>query len=165
MLRHRPDVQIVLAGDGRCKERMVQQIADLGIAGQVCLLPWQADPVRLMQAIDVFALSSRWEGLPLILLETMAAGCVPVCTAVDGCAEVIRNGQDGFLVPPDTPSAMADAVLEALRDPQRLGRLSAAARTRVETDFDASRMLKEWQALVLERAGVAPPQGHRKAAP
>lgn len=148
----RPDVQVVMAGEGRLKDEMTARIAAHGLSARIRLLPWQSDPASLMEAIDVFALSSRWEGLPLILLETMAMGCVPVSTDVDGCAEVVEHGKNGFLVPADDPDALAASIALALETPDRLRALSAAARQRVAQDFDVARMLAEWDALLVAQA-------------
>lgn len=148
-----PDVQVVMAGEGRLKPELTAQIAAAGLTGRIRLLPWQADPAALMETFDVFALSSRWEGLPLILLETMAMGCVPVSTDVDGCAEVVRNGQDGYLVAAGDAEGLAGAVLSALADPERLQALSRAAQARVRESFDAGRMIAEWDALLTRQAG------------
>jgi glycosyltransferase involved in cell wall biosynthesis len=88
----------------------------------------------------------------------MASGAVPVATAVDGCAEVIEDGQSGRLVPPDDPDALAAALVATLSDPAALARLGAGARARVRRDFHQQRMLAEWTAL-LERLARRQPDG------
>lgn len=155
LLALHPTVQIVMAGEGRQKDQIAARVAASGQGARIHLLPWQTNPARLMQAFDIFTLSSRWEGLPLVLLETMALGCVPVSTHVDGCAEVVAPGQGGWLVPPDDPAALAAALAEALSDPVRLAAMSQKVRAHVAAHFDKTRMLDEWAALLTRLAGAA----------
>jgi glycosyltransferase involved in cell wall biosynthesis len=83
----------------------------------------------------VFALSSRFEGLPIALLEAMASGVAPVATRVGGIPEVITDGRDGLLVDPGDPTALAAALARALGDDDERARIAACARARAG-DFD-----------------------------
>ena len=149
--RH-PDAQFVMAGEGRLRGE-VEALATSGqLPMNVQLLPWQADPARAFQAMDVYALSSLWEGLPLTLLEAMACGCAPVSTTVDGCAEAIGTDGAGILVPPADPAAMAVALDRMLSDANFRQSCSDAARARVLQLFDRRRMVGEWEALLREKA-------------
>lgn len=156
--RH-PDAQFLLAGEGRLAPEVDRALASGPLKGRVVRLPWQSDPREVFEASDIFALSSLWEGLPIVLLEAMAMGCVPVVTDVDGCSEVIEPGKNGFLVPAAQPDRMADAISALLSDPDRLPALSAAARARIETAFDQGRMIREWEELFASMAGRAGGQG------
>lgn len=149
--RH-PDAQFVLAGEGR-QRGAVEALEKSGqLPANVKLLPWQADPARAFQAMDVYALSSLWEGLPLTLLEAMACGCAPVSTTVDGCSEAIGDDGAGLLVPPADPAAMANALDRMLSDPDFRQNCAEAARARVLKLFDRRRMVGEWEALLREKA-------------
>ncbi|NRB20323.1 MAG: glycosyltransferase [Rhodobacteraceae bacterium] len=150
--RH-PGVQFVIAGEGSLRAEVERQLNDPPL-GNVRLLPWQDDPGRAYQAMDIFAMSSLWEGLPLTLLEAMASGCAPVSTTVDGCAEAIETGVSGLLVPPASPAAMAAALDDLLSSPDRRRAFASAARQRVQQLFDRRRMVGEWEALLSEQAGA-----------
>lgn len=142
-----PDVQFVIVGEGRQQGEVEERIRDSGLEQSVRLFGWQQNPVRTYEAFDILAMSSRWEGLPLTLLEAMALETVPVSTDVDGCAEVVRDGTDGLLVPSSEPQAMAEALGNLLQRDD-LATMKRQARTRIETAFDEKRMLSEWDTLL-----------------
>ncbi len=96
---------------------------------------------------DVFALSSRWEGLPYVLLEAMAHGLPVVSTAVDGVPEAVTDGGTGVLVPPGDTDAFGRALESLLADPQRRHRLGEAGRQRVSGAFALERMVDELVAV------------------
>jgi glycosyltransferase involved in cell wall biosynthesis len=112
--------------------------AELGDAGE--LLGERDDVPELLASADVFALSSRSEGLPLSILEAMAAGLPVVATAVGGIPELVVDGETGLLVPPGDAQALADALRRLLGDPSLRRRFGDAARERAERDFSVERV-------------------------
>jgi glycosyltransferase involved in cell wall biosynthesis len=144
----RPGLQVLMAGEGRLRDDLAARIAALGLRRTIRLLPWQADPARFYEAADVFVLSSRWEGMPITLLEAMASGCACVATAVDGCPELIEAGASGRLVPPADPAAMARAIGGLLDDGAARAAMGLAARARVEQAFTLPRMVRDWEILL-----------------
>ena len=153
--RH-PDAQFVMGGTGRLEGAAREAVARAGLTDRLHLLGWQSDMARILEAFDVFVLSSLWEGLPIALLEAMAAGCVPVSTTVDGCVDVVRDGVDGRLVAPGDPAALGAAISDVLSDPAGLDAMAAAARDRVCREFDRERMLAEWSRLLTRLAARRP---------
>lgn len=148
-----PDVQIYMAGDGPLADEVQRMIVDLSLEKTITRAPWQTDVPAMLAAFDVYALSSLWEGLPQSLLEAMALECASVATAVDGSAEVIREGVDGFLVPAGDDAQMAERVIRLLQDPALRERIRRAARQRIEEHFAAERMVAQWEALLTRIAG------------
>ena len=123
------------------------------------LLGHRDDVPDLLAAADLFALPSRFEGLPLALLEAMAAGLPAVATRVSGVAEVVEPGRTGLLVEPGAPAALAGALAHLLRRRDEAARLGAAARARAGREFGAGRMVGEtWDLYreLLARAAPAP---------
>lgn len=162
LAQQHPQAQFVMAGEGRQEAELGARLAELGLAGRVCRLPWQSDPSQIYEGFDILAMSSLWEGLPLTLLEAMASGAVPVATTVDGCGEVIVDGVSGRLVPPSDPAAMAAALDDLLSRPD-LHAMRAAARARIETAFAQERMIADWAALLerlSDRRPADPPAAH-----
>lgn len=155
--RAHPAAQFVMAGEGRMKDEVAARIAGAGLTDRVRLLPWQAEPGRTLEGFDIYALSSRWEGLPITLLEAMAAGCAPVSTEVDGCGDVIEQGVSGFLTPPGDPPALGAALGALLGDPALRAAVSAAARQRIVARFERQAMLARWSSLLerVSRPGAA----------
>ncbi|MBK8782818.1 MAG: glycosyltransferase [Anaerolineales bacterium] len=94
------------------------QIERLGLSSSVKLQGQTDDVARHLAAADVFILSSRWEGLPIALLEAMSAGLPSIATKVEGVDEVLVEGEHGLFVPVENPEALARAILQLLRDPE-----------------------------------------------
>jgi glycosyltransferase involved in cell wall biosynthesis len=125
----RPHTRLLLAGDGALRAQTEELAARLGIQGRVTFLGRRTDLPDVLAAADAAVLSSRWEGSPLSIMEAMAAGRPVVASAVGGIPELVRNGEDGFLVPPADPAAMADAMCRlcdcAAADLAAMGRAAA----------------------------------------
>ncbi len=138
-----PEAQFVVAGEGPERSALEAQAAALGIAGRVTLLGYRSDIADLIAACDVFVLPSLFEGLPLSVLEAMAAGRPVIATAIGGTDEAITPGETGLLVPPADPAALAGAIRALLADRPLAARLARAGRARVEAEFSAARMVRE----------------------
>jgi glycosyltransferase involved in cell wall biosynthesis len=111
-----PATRVLVVGDGDLGGELREQARRLGVAGRVVFAGHRADVPDLLAAIDVFCVSSLYEGTPLALFEAMAAGRAVVSTSVDGCREVIEDGVTGLLVPPQDAAALADALARVLGD-------------------------------------------------
>jgi glycosyltransferase involved in cell wall biosynthesis len=130
-----PDVQFAMVGQGPLKDTVSSHIRALGLQDQVHLLGWRDNACRLMTAANVVTLTSRWEGAPYSVLEAMAASRPVVATAVNGCPEVIADGQTGFLTPPGDARTWAARVIQLLESPQLAKAMGQRARARVEQSF------------------------------
>ncbi|MFD5918907.1 glycosyltransferase [Kitasatospora sp. NPDC058201] len=151
--RRRPDARLVLIGAGPLEARLRALAAELGLTDAVLFTGSRADVPELLPAFDAFTLSSRQEGLPVALMEAMTSGLPAVVTRVGGMPEVLDDGDQGFLVPPGDPSALADALARLADDPELRTRLGAAARERSKR-FDvagAQRAVEAVYARVLLR--------------
>jgi glycosyltransferase involved in cell wall biosynthesis len=127
-----PDARFVFVGLPIDPEPVRAEIARLGLGEHVELAGYRADASRLMPAFDVYCLASRFEGMPVSLLEAMALGLPSVATAVGGVAEVATDGADAVVVPPDDPASLGAALVELLRDPERRRELGGRARATAE---------------------------------
>lgn len=114
LARHRRDAVLVIVGGGPGEADLRARVARARLSARVILTGQLPDAARLVAAFDVFALSSRHEGLGLVLLEAMAAGVAVVATDVGGVAEVVTDGVDGLLVAPGDPAALAQAIAATL---------------------------------------------------
>jgi glycosyltransferase involved in cell wall biosynthesis len=97
--------------------------------------------------MDVFTMPSHSEGLPLSLLEAMAAGVPPVVTQVGGMPEVVQQGKTGLIVPPGDVAALADRISFLLGNPPVATKMGAAARDRILDQFTVDRMAAEYRAV------------------
>jgi L-malate glycosyltransferase len=138
--RERPEAVFVIAGEGREAARLARLAASLGVAGQVRFLGHRDDAHDVLRAFDILLLTSDHEGLPMVLLEAMCLGVLPVARAVGGIPEVIHDGVNGVLVDSGDPAGagLAAACLEALRDRPRAERLIASGMKSVREEFGAA---------------------------
>jgi len=152
-----PDVRFVFVGLPIDADPVRSEIARLGLEGQVELAGYRPDASRLMPAFDVYCLPSRFEGMPVSLLEAMALGLPAVATAVGGVAEVATDGVDALVVPPDEPERLAAALVGLLRDPDRRRTMGDRARTTAEA-FSLEAMVRRTEAVyesaLARRAGA-----------
>jgi glycosyltransferase involved in cell wall biosynthesis len=146
VLRDRPRARVLIVGDGDLAIPLREQAAALGIADRVIFTGHRSDVRDLLGAIDVFCISSTYEGTPLSLFEAMAAGKTIVSTAVDGCREVLEDGVTGLLVPPRNPAALAGALARTLDDSALSASLADSAR-RASTRYDAKECVRRIEAL------------------
>jgi glycosyltransferase involved in cell wall biosynthesis len=131
---HMPDVKLVIAGDGESRKELEKLARRLGVEQATKFIGYVSkERLRsLLQKATVFALPSRSEGMPLAMLEAMAAGVPTVATNVGGVPEVLTAGS-GILVPPNNPVAMAEGVTRVLRDANLARRLSQGAKARARS--------------------------------
>ena len=145
---------VLLAGGGKALHRKPLEAlaATLGIAGQVRFLGVVRNVPELLLTHQLAVLSTHYEGMPLALLEGMAAGCAVVGSAVPGVREVLEDGVDGLLVPEADAPALADALERLLRNPGDAARIAAAARAVALEHHGRELMNRRYEALFLELA-------------
>ena len=148
LARERPKAELVIAGDGPERAGLEALARRCGCAGRTRFLGRRTDVPELLHAFDVFALPSLYEGLPLALLEAMAAGVPIVASAVDSVPEVLAAGR---LVRPRDVPGLADALRDALEDPAP-GQV-AAAQARAREQFDVGVMVANYGKLYDSLAG------------
>jgi len=115
--------------------------------GLINWLGHRDDMPNLLQQVDIAVLPSYHEGVPRFLLEAAACGLPLVATDIEGCRVVVREGVNGFLVPPRNPTALADALERLLQDPSLRRRMGQASRHIAEVEFDERKVLAKWLAL------------------
>jgi L-malate glycosyltransferase len=127
-----------------------QQVAQLGLQSNFLFLGRRDDVPRVLACCDIAVLPSKAEGLPNAVLEYLAAGLPTVASRVGGNAEIIQDGKTGLLVPPDHPSALAEALLRLLRDPGFAVNLGSHGRDYVTSEFSFRRMIENTDQLYTE---------------
>jgi sugar transferase (PEP-CTERM/EpsH1 system associated) len=148
------DVRAVIVGYGPEQQRLETLAQQLGIQERVCFTGYQEDVRPWLVALDVFVLSSDWEGMSNALLEAMAASLPAVATAVGGTPDVVVEGETGLLVPPRDPGALAEALDTLVCDPDLRRSMGQAGRQRVVRCFSVERMVERTQTLYEELLGV-----------
>ena len=148
--RERPQVSYLLVGDGPLMDQCLQLIKSLGLNEKIAVLGWRRDYQMLLKLSDVLVLTSLWEGLPFVLLEAMALSKPVVGTRTTGTVDVIKNGQNGFLVTPQSPDLLAGKVMWILDNPEAASEMGQAARRTVEEQFTLVKTIPSIEEIYLD---------------
>jgi glycosyltransferase involved in cell wall biosynthesis len=151
-----PRLRFFIAGDGDLRPAAERAIAEAGLGEGVHLLGWRDDVPELLAAMDIFLLTSLFEGLPRVVLQAMAASVPVVATDTGGVREVVIDGETGRLVPPGNPAAAAEAIVALAHDTEARQRFGALARSRLGDEFDIGRMVRDLEGLYDEVLGRTP---------
>ena len=141
VVREVPDARFLILGEGELRTPLERQVRELGLDRHVLLPGFRPDAIGLQKSFDVFAMSSVTEGLGSAMLDAMACGTPVVATRAGGIPEAVTDGQEGLLVPPEDPRALAGAIVRLLRDADLRRRLGAAGRARVAAEFSVETMV------------------------
>lgn len=153
VLRAQPDAHFLVVGDGPLRGQMREAVKEKGVGESIHLVGHSADVPRLLGAMDVFLLTSRWEGTPRVILEAMAAGVPVVATDVGGVGEIVEHEQSGLLAAPGDVEALGRHVVSLLENPARARELSRHARRNVAAEFDISTVADRHEQLYAELLG------------
>ena len=144
----RTDVHLVLAGSGPEQNNLKDQIENLSLTSQVHFVGYEKNVSRVFNIIDVYVQSSRFEGMPISVLEAMVEGCPVVVTNVDGNKEVVVDGESGWVVPSENSSQMAQAVHRVLENPDEVARRTNNAVIRVSSQYSIDEKIREWRQIL-----------------
>jgi glycosyltransferase involved in cell wall biosynthesis len=138
---------LAIAGDGSQRPVLEAFLAEHKLEARVRLLGQREDVPDLQAAADIFAMSSHWEGLPLVILEGIFAANAIVATDVGGIREAVRPEENGLLVPPADPASLGNALRRLLKDRDLRSRMGGASRARAEAEFGVELMADRYERL------------------
>ena len=144
------NAHLVLVGDGPSRDDLRNLAASLGLSDRVHFTGYQPHSAPYLKAMDVFALTSRSEGMPQAALEASVMGLPVVASRVGGLPELIEHGVSGILFDPGNDASLADTFCDLIASPEKRRRMGAAARARVESSFSVGRMASEYHRDILE---------------
>jgi glycosyltransferase involved in cell wall biosynthesis len=150
VVREFPEVRFVFAGDGESRPTFAAQVAQLGLEGKFKFLGRRSDIPEILASCDLAVLPSRAEGLPNAVLEYMAAGLPTIASRVGGMAELVQDGVTGLLVPAEDADALAGALLQFLRDPERARQIANNGQRFAVENFSFERLIREIDELYAE---------------
>lgn len=148
--RELPGAVFLVIGDGALRPRLESLAAELGVAGSVRFLGTRSDVPRLLALVDTLVLSSKMEANPVSILEALACARPVVATRVGSIPETVRDGENGFLVPSEDEQALAERVLELLRNRPLSRELGARGRKGVVANWSLDGMVDGYQDLIVE---------------
>ena len=140
LLRRGTNVKVLIVGEGSIRQDLLTQTHDLGISDNVVFLGHREDTDALLQAMDIFVLPSLSEGIPMALLEAMAACRAIVASRVGGVPEIVEDGVEGFLVEPMDVNGLVERCGQLIESPELARKMGEQGRKRVERDFSATAM-------------------------
>jgi len=146
-LRILPDCQLICVGDGPLRSETERFAAQHNLRDRVFFMGTRMDVPEILAASDIFVLASRWEGLPLSIIEAMLSGLSVVATSVGGVRELVEEGVTGLLVPPGDACSLAEALRKLLEDKSLRRQMGEAGRRRALERFTLERMIEEHRAL------------------
>jgi glycosyltransferase involved in cell wall biosynthesis len=147
VLRTFPGALLLIVGDGIRLPEVKARIQELGLGESVLVMGERRDVPVILAAMDVFCLPSETEGMPMTVLEAMAAALPVVASDVGGISEIVRDGQTGLLVPPHAARELEAALLRLANDPGRAREIGRAGRVRLLSDFRIDRTLAAYEEL------------------
>jgi glycosyltransferase involved in cell wall biosynthesis len=144
-----PGIALAIVGEGPLRAELERVADETGVGDRVVLAGARPDARGVIAAADAVVLPSRWEGLPLVALETLASGTPLVATAVRGTRELVRDGVNGVLVTPDEPRALADGLRRVLSDAKLADRLACGG-LQLAATHSRERMVERYLELYRE---------------
>ncbi len=138
-----PEAKFLIVGEGPLRSRLEELSERLRIEDNIIFTGFRSDIKDILATIELLAMPSLLEGLPLVLLEGMAMAKPIVATRIDGITEVMENGETGLLVPAKNPHELAEAMKEILKNKTKAGLLSQNARKIVEKKFSVKKMVEQ----------------------
>ena len=147
VIEQETNVRFVIVGDGILRSETQRYAQDLGIRQKVIFTGWRRDLPRIYADLDLLVVSSNNEGTPVSAIEAMASGRPVVATRVGGLPDVVHDGETGYLVPAKQPEALAAAILELIRNPQRAEQMGQCAQLSVKERFSVQRLVCDTESL------------------
>jgi glycosyltransferase involved in cell wall biosynthesis len=141
-----PEARFLMVGDGELRPQIESSIRELGLSGVVRLTGWRRDIPEILHTLNILVLTSLWEGLPRVFPQAMAAGVPIVATGVDGAPEAIKDGINGYLLPPGDIKGLADRVIYLLRHPDLTRKMGQQGLSFVD-EFDSDQMVRQQEEL------------------
>jgi glycosyltransferase involved in cell wall biosynthesis len=157
VLQHHPQVTFLLAGEGPANRDLIELARRLGIEQRVRFLGYRYDIEDVMAAMDVFVLTSLWEGLPRVLVQAAALGKPIVTFEIEGVREVVVDGDNGYVVPLRDVTGLADRVAWLVKDRTTARQMGERGRQRVTAEWDVQTMVHRISELyrhLLLRKGI-----------
>jgi len=142
-----PGVKFILVGDGVLRAKIQAAINKFNLQKNVLLTGWRRDINRILSAMDVLALTSLWEGLPITVLEAIASSVPVIATNTGGIEEAIIDGKTGFLVLPQDMRGMSEKLTLLLKDADLRRQVAQNAKSNLNGDFALAKMVKNYQDL------------------
>ena len=147
ILKVHPNITLLIAGEGPLRELLELEAQLLGISSNISFIGVRTDMPRILKMLDLYVLPSIWEGLPMAILEAMAAGCPIIATNVGGNATAIKHRTNGSLIHPKDPNALEQEIIYLLNNPKMLKQYIENSRKVLKKQFSSTIMTNRYETL------------------
>ena len=147
VIKRFPNAHLTLVGEGELRDEILIKIDQLQLNGRVHLTGNKNDPWKIYHSLDLFIMSSIYEGLGRSITEALSCGVPVVCTSVEGVPEIVRDNETGILVPPKDPGALATGIIKSLNDMDNARKMAEEGRKFVNENFDVKKMVDDIDTL------------------
>ena len=147
IVKAHPNAHFLIAGDGPERARLEAQAARLGIQASVTFCGWVKGSLEFISLLDIFALPSRWEGMPNAVMEAMLMGKPVIASRVSGVPELIQHETDGMIVRSEDVGALSQVLSRLINDAAFRAELGRAARQKISSQFDLKTMVTAYETL------------------
>ena len=147
VIKRFPSAHLTLVGDGELRDKILIKIDQLQLNGRVHLTGNKNDPWKIYHSLDLFIMSSIYEGLGRSITEALSCGVPVVCTRVEGVPEIVRDNETGILVPPKDPGALATGIIKSLNDMDNARKMAEEGRKFINENFDVKKMVDDIDTL------------------
>ncbi len=145
----RRDINFLLIGDGILKRKCKEELSKSRLNGRFIFTGWRRDVAEILDIIDIVVLTSKWEGLPVSIIESLSKGKPVVATDAGGSRELIKDGVTGYITRPGEYKDTADMVLRVLKDKVLYNKMSHEAVLSIDESFDIKAMVNEIDSLYM----------------
>lgn len=142
-----PRVNFLLVGDGVLRAKCEKVLARAPLNGRFIFAGWRRDISKILDVMDMVILTSKWEGMPISIIEALCKGCPVIATGVGGTPELIKDGVTGYITQPGFYEEVAEKALKILKDPHFFNKMKIEASSSVDDSFSIDRMVKEIESL------------------
>ena len=142
-----PNAHLALVGDGELKGKILEKIDQLKLNDRIHLTGNKNNPWSVYHSMDLFIMSSIYEGLGRSITEALSCGVPVVCTDVEGVPEIVRDNITGILVPPKDSNKLADGIIRTLNDMETAKKMAEEGRRFVNDNFDVNKMVNDIDSL------------------
>lgn len=150
ILKQMPQARFLIVGDGPLKKSLTEKSRELGAGDQVVFSGFRSDIKEILASVDILVMPSLLEGFPMVTLEGMAMAKPIIASDIDGIREQIDHNENGILVPPKEPDALAKAIIFLLKDRERARELGLSAQKKAEEKFSVEKMISETERVYKE---------------
>ena len=136
--------KFLIIGSGQDEEKLKTMVKEKKLENEIIFMGYRSDIQNLMSQVDFVVLSSLWEGLPLTPIEAFSVGKTIIATSVDGTIEIVKNGENGFLVEPRNSEKLAEKVIELIENKEKRKQFENNAKKTYETEFSFEKLKKQY---------------------